>query len=96
MKRLEPETVGDVLRQTLQEQGMTGRLYETRAVAIWPAIVGEELAAMCGRPYVHNGVMTIHVRQASLRQELNMSRSVLARMLNEALRRDVISDLKFL
>lgn len=87
--------MGDVLRQTLQEQGMTGRLYETRAVALWPAVVGEDLAAQCGRPYVSDGVMTVHVRNASLRQELNMSRSTLRRLINEALRRDTIREIYF-
>ena len=58
MKRQDPELIGDVLRQTLQQQGMTGRLYETRAVALWPAVVGEEIAALCGRPYVNDAART--------------------------------------
>lgn len=95
MKRLEPESVGDVLRQTLQQQGMTGRLYETRAIALWPAIVGEEIAALTSRPSVTKGVMTVHVRTAPLRQELNMSRSTLTRLINDALGRTVITEMYF-
>ena len=95
MKRQDPELIGDVLRQTLQQQGMSGRLYETRAVALWPAVVGEEIAALCGRPYVNDGVMTVHVRMASLRQELNMSRSSLRRIINETLGRETIREIYF-
>ena len=62
MKRLEPESIGDVLRQTLQEQGMTERLYETRAVSLWPSVIGEDIASMTGRPVVNNGLMTVYVR----------------------------------
>lgn len=36
MKRLEPESIGDVLRQALQQQGLTDRLHEAKAVAAWP------------------------------------------------------------
>ncbi len=95
MKRLEPESIGDVLRQTLQEQGMTDRLYEAKAIASWPGIVGSEIAALTSRPMVFKGVMTVHVRTAPLRQELNMSRSLLLRIINETVGREVITDLRF-
>ena len=95
MKRQEPEKIGDVLRQTLEDQGMTERLYETRAIALWPALVGEEIAAQSARPYINKGLMTIHVRNASLRHELNMSRSSLVKIINESLGRDTIQDIKF-
>lgn len=95
MKRREPELLGDILRQTLQEQGMTERLYETRAIALWPSIVGEDIASQSSRPSVSDGVMTVYVRNASLRHELNMSRSVLAGMINETLGRRVIKELYF-
>lgn len=95
MKRVEPESIGDVLRQTLQEQGMTGRLYETKAIAAWPSVVGGDIAAMCGRPMVYKGLMTIYVRSAALRQELNMCRSQLMRLINEAVGREVVTDIRF-
>lgn len=95
MKRLEPESVGDVLRQALQDQGMTGRLYETRAAALWPSVVGEDIASRTGRPVVCNGLMTVYVRAAALRQELNMCRSGLVRHMNDILGRQVITDIRF-
>lgn len=95
MKRQEPESVGDVLRQALQMHGLADRLYETRAINLWPSIVGEEIAAQSARPYVNNGIMTIHVRNASLRHELNMSRSSLVNIFNETLGREVIKELYF-
>lgn len=95
MKRVEPESVGDVLRQALSDNGLNDRLYETRAINIWPVIVGEQIASMTGRPVVFKGLMTVYVRNASLRQELNMSRSMLMRHINQALGRETITDLRF-
>ena len=95
MKRLEPESIGDVLRQALQQQGLTDRLHEAKAVAAWPGVVGEHIAAYCGRPYVNNGLMTIYVRSASLRQELTMSRSILIKLLNEAAGHEAIKEIRF-
>lgn len=95
MKRFEPQSVGDVLRQTLQEGGMTDRLYETRAAALWPTIVGAEIARQSSRPLVSKGIMTIYVKVAPLRQELNMSRSSLIKIINDSLGREVIKDIYF-
>jgi len=95
MKRVEPEAVGDVLRQTLQQQGMTGRLYEARAVSLWPSVVGEHIASMCGRPVMNNGLMTLYVRSAPLRQELSMSRTQLMHLINETLGREVVREIRF-
>ena len=95
MKRCEPESVGDVLRQTLHEEGMTERLYETRAAALWPAIVGEEIASLSTKPFVAGGIMTVRIAVPSLRQELNMSRTSLIKIINDSLRREVIKDIRF-
>lgn len=83
------------MRQALQQQGLTERLHEARAVAAWPEVVGEKIAACCGRPYVNNGIMTVYVRSASLRQELTMSRSILMRLLNEAAAHEAIKEIRF-
>lgn len=95
MKRLEPESIGDVLRHTLQQQGMTDRLHEAKAVAAWPSVVGEKIASFCGRPYVCNGLMTVYVRSAPLRQELTMSKSILMRLLNEAAGHEAVKEMRF-
>lgn len=95
MKRLDPESAGDVLRRVIEEQGMTTRLLETRAIALWQSVVGDDLAAMTSRPTVSKGVMTVGVPNPSLRNNLNMSRSALARHINSLLGKDVIKDLRF-
>lgn len=95
MQRVEPQSIGDVLRQAIQSEGMTGRLDEMKAIALWPAIVGEDLAANMSRPEVNKGRMTIYVRSAALRQEMNMSRSLLIKLINEQLGKPVISDIRF-
>ena len=95
MKRYDPESLGDVLREAIQDAGMAERLLETQAAAAWPTVVGRHIAALTGKPYVKKGVMQIRVATAPLRQELNMSRSALRRLINDAVGKDVISDLRF-
>ena len=95
MKRTDPEKIGDVLRQTLSNSGLTDRLYETRAINLWPSVVGDEIAALSSRPMIFKRIMTVYVRNAALRQELNMSRASLVNIINETLGREVITDIRF-
>ncbi len=96
MERRDYQTIGDVLRQALEESRMTDRLDEVRASAAWESVVGPHIAALTGKPWVSNGLMTVRTPDAALRQELMMSRSVLVRNINAAVGREVISDIRFI
>lgn len=95
MKRVEPESIGDVLRRTIEEQNMTSRLRETRAIELWPRIVGPHIAACASRPVVKNRIMTIGIPAAPLRHDLMMSRSQIIDIINQTLKAEVIADIRF-
>lgn len=96
MERNKPLSVGEVIRFTLEESRMSSKLREFEAIEAWPGIVGKDLARQTGLPYVNNGVMTVRVTNAALRNELTMSRASLIRLLNEAAGPDTITDLRFI
>lgn len=95
MKRTVPQSIGDVLRLSLQQDCMQGRLDEVRAVEAWPRVLGEALASQTRRPTVRNGIMTVGIPNAALRHELSMTRSLLRRELNRTVGRDVIKEIRF-
>lgn len=96
MERIKTQSVGEVIRTTLEENRLDSRLREFDAIEAWPAIIGKELARETGLPYVSKGVMTVRVGNASLRHELSMNRAALVRLLNEAAGDGTISDLRFI
>lgn len=96
MKRNDIQTIGDVLRLTVQQCDMTAKLDECRAAELWRPIVGDGLACRCGRPTVRGGVMTVPVPAAALRNELTMSRSIIRRLINEKLGKDVLKEIRFI
>ncbi|MBD5265225.1 MAG: DUF721 domain-containing protein [Bacteroides sp.] len=95
MERIQSQSIGDVLRLAFQDNCMQDRLDERKAVEAWSIIVGPDLAAQCMRPTVRDGVMTIGVRNASLRHELTMNRSKLCRAINSRLGRVIIEEIRF-
>ena len=95
MERLYPQSVGEVLRLLFQENCMQERLDERKAVTLWPTVIGPEIASSCRAPQVKQGVMTVGVPNAALRQELNMQRTPLRNALNRATGSEPIKEIRF-
>lgn len=95
MQRTEYKSLGDILRATIEECRMAGRLDELKACDVWSRIVGERIAAITGRPKVRDGIMTVASPNASLRQELMMRRGSLIRIINSELGKRVITEIRF-
>lgn len=95
MERKNPESVADVLRSLLEETSLQGRMDELKAIELWPLVAGKAISDESGRPTVKNGLMSIPVRNASLRNELMMSRSSLRTIINRHLGKEIISEIRF-
>lgn len=95
MEKHEAQSVGEILRQALEESMGASRLDEFNAVNAWPRIIGPKIASQTSRPYINKGIMTIRVESAPLRHELNMMRSEIANAINREIGKDIVKDLKF-
>ena len=96
MERKESQSIGDILRLTFQENCMQDRLDERIAVESWRAVVGENIASLCRRPTVCDGIMTVGVPNAPLRHELAMSRTILRQAINQATGKETITEIRFI
>lgn len=101
MERQEAKSLGDLLRQAVEEsQGAFG-FDEINAINAWPVVIGSGIARKTMRPYVKAGVMYIRVPAAPLRHELNMMRTALMQAINREASRDydtpreIIKELRF-
>lgn len=95
MQRREPESIGNVLRDLLEETSLQERIDELKAADLWAVIAGSHISSLTSRPFVKNGKMSIGVPNASLRNELHMNRSRLKDIINESLGKEVIKEIKF-
>lgn len=95
MERKAPQSIGNVLRDLLEETSLQSRMDELKAADLWPSIVGPAIAALTSRPLVKNGKMQIGVPDAPLRQELSMNRTNLREIINKKLGKIIITDIRF-
>ena len=96
MEKKNPESVGDVLRSMLEQTDLQHRMDELKAADLWPYITGPDIAAECSKPVVKNGLMTIGVKNASLRQEMHMNRSRIIEIINSHLGKEIITEIRFI
>lgn len=95
MERYEAQSIGDLLRQEIENNQKAYRFDEINAIKAWPAVIGEAIASKTRQPMIRNGVMTILVPAAPLRQELNMMRSALAKAINAAIGKEIVKEIQF-
>ena len=95
MKRTYPKRLGEVIDDFLKQERLDGELDQQQALALWPEIVGPGINRYTVRRTVHNGVMTVTIASAVLRNELMMHRSTLIARINQALGHDVITEIVF-
>ncbi len=95
MKRTEAQQVGDIINGFLKQENLESKFDEQRALMLWGEIVGPGINRYTVRRYVKGGVLHITLSSAPLRAEMMLTRSVLVRRINEAIGRDVISDIVF-
>ncbi|MCH5228608.1 MAG: DUF721 domain-containing protein [Muribaculaceae bacterium] len=95
MNRLPPQSVGDVLRNLLEETSLQARMDELRAAGLWDKIVGRQIASQTGKPQVKNGLMYVPVANPVLRNELYMTRSRIREIINTNFGKEIIKEIKF-
>ena len=83
------------MREVFSRNQMQSRLDECKAVELWPRIVGEAIAGECKKPFVKGGTMFVATSNASLRNELSMSRSLIRKEINSLLGKEIIKDINF-
>lgn len=89
------ESIGDILRQYLRQEGLETPLNETRLVAAWPEVMGEVVARYTGDVFIRNQTLYVRLKSPALKANLLMNREAIVRRLNEHVGAQVIQNLVF-
>ena len=95
MIRKKEQKLGSLLQHFLREQGLETPLNESRAVQIWPEIVGPAISRYVGKVFIKNCIMYVQIRSAALRENLTHQRTVLAQRVNQQIGAQVVNEIRF-
>ncbi|MCQ2269508.1 MAG: DUF721 domain-containing protein [Bacteroidaceae bacterium] len=95
MRRGRAESVGEVLRKYLRQEGLETPLNQFRLIDKWNELLGPGIAAYTGEIYIKNQTLYVQIKSPALKNNLMMERERLAKRLNEAVGAQVISNIIF-
>lgn len=95
MKRTEPKSIGQIIRESIEQAGKTETVAEQRACYLWSEVVGPVINRYTFKRYVERGVMHVYLTSAALKNELSFNRSSLVKRINQAVGSEAITSIIF-
>lgn len=95
MRRSNSQSLTEVLRHVLREQGLETPLLQYRLVQAWPEVMGQGIARYTDEVFIKGQTLHVKISSAVLRHDLFMSRASLVKRLNEHVGSQVIADIHF-
>jgi len=95
MKRTEAKSIAEIIGDFMQQEDIELTMLEHRALQHWVNVVGPGVNRMTTERFVENGVITVKISSAALRNDLMLSRSAIIAQLNQLVGKPVIKEIIF-
>lgn len=86
-------SLGELVKEFVELHKGSDYLDEMKAIGLWPKVVGPFIASHTIDLSIKNHVLFVRVDSDVLRNELNYSKSLLIRNLNDLVGKDVVSEI---
>lgn len=93
MRRKNEQSLQEVLKEILKKYNLEKRFEQTEIGDVWNNMLGPSVANQTRRVLLKNGVMTVYIDSALVKQEMNMLKTRLIEALNEAMGKPVVKEL---
>ncbi len=84
----------DVIKDFLEVYKLGSKYTKASVETAWSKVVGEYISSHTAKTYFANGILTVYIDSAALRNELMFARSNLVKYLNEVIGSEVVKDVK--
>ncbi len=95
MFRVKPQSIGEILGQTMRDEGLEMPLLQKRVIDAWEETAGKAVAKYTQEKSIRNQTLFVKISNPALRSDLMMRRTELVNSLNEKVGSFVISDIRF-
>lgn len=94
MKPTNAKSIDQIIREVVEASNLSENFARQRANSLWNDIVGPAVAAKTMRRYVDGPVLHVYISSAAIKNELQMQRSNIVKLLNEAVGSQAITELR--
>lgn len=93
MKEQNQNTIGELIKSFIIRNKGVDFLDENIIIQKWKDVVGPFIAQYTTSLYINNGVLYVRMSSDALRHELNYSKTLLLKNLNEVVGRELLTDI---
>ena len=93
MRRTNSESIGDLIRHYLRQQGLESPLNQYRLIQGWAHVMGPIIARYTKDIAIRNQTLYLHISSPAVRQEIIMQRQELTNRLNAYVGAQVINNI---
>ena len=93
MDRLKAQSIGDVIKEFMTERKGPDFIDELRVINSWKSIVGAYISAHTLDLHIKNGILMVCLDSDALRNEMNYSKTLLLKNINEMVGRNLLKDI---
>lgn len=90
MLRRNEQSIGEILRQYLKVTQLDNMVFEEKIARLWQETLGDAVTRETDRIFLQDGYLFVNLKSPSLKTELMMRRTAIARALNEKLGQEII------
>lgn len=90
MQKRNEQSIYEILHQYLKVTQLENVVFQQQIADIWQEVVGDTITRETDRISMQNGCLFITLKSPSLRTEIMMRRSAIARAINEKLKQEII------
>lgn len=87
------KSLGDLIKEFYEQHRGSGYLDEIKLINSWPKVVGPFIASHTIDLSIKNQVLFVRVDSDALRNELNYSKSLLLKNLNEIVGKELLNEI---
>ncbi len=95
MKRTNAKSIAEIIGDFMQQEDIETAVLEHKALLLWGQVVGPGVNRMTTERYVDDGVITVKISSAALRNDLMLTRSSIIEQLNNLVGKPVIKEIIF-
>lgn len=94
-RKNEPQSLGDAIKEFLDQFKNNDRLLESKAITAWPAVMGPNISKYTYEINFKKGKLFVSLSSPVLKNELMMFRRKIVASLNQHIGADVVKDVVF-
>ena len=96
MKHDRTQSLREAIGKYLKEEKLEGKLNEHKLIGMWQELMGPTIASRTARMFIKKKTLYVNMNSAPLKQELNISKAKVLKLIHQKVGIDIIDDVKFL